>query len=145
MVKSNVHLRLVAVSVAVALTGALIILVTLNSERRSREARTRLSQVDSESFGMAEHFKDQLREVNDKMRRYASYQMDRMDRLRPSKAVSTAPDDVTRAEILHAYGEALGADVEVAASGSGYRVSMRFESLDAALDLARRLRMRVAA
>jgi hypothetical protein len=40
-----------------------------------------------------------------KQRRYASYQLDRMDRARPSKAVSTASDDRVRAEILHAYGE----------------------------------------
>jgi tetratricopeptide (TPR) repeat protein len=40
-----------------------------------------------------------------KQRRYAAYQLDRMDRQRPSKAISTAPDDVVRAEIIHAYGE----------------------------------------
>jgi hypothetical protein len=40
-----------------------------------------------------------------KQRRYASYQLDRMDRARPMKALSTAPDDRVRAEIVHAYGE----------------------------------------
>ncbi len=40
-----------------------------------------------------------------KQRRYAAYQLDRMDRQRPSKAISTAPDDLVRAEIIHAYGE----------------------------------------
>jgi len=48
--------------------------------------------------------------ANAKMRRYASYQLDRMDRLRPSKAISAAPDDVVRADILHAYGEVLALD-----------------------------------
>jgi tetratricopeptide (TPR) repeat protein len=47
---------------------------------------------------------------NARMRRYASYQLDRMDRLRPSKAITTAPDDLTRAEIIHAYGEARALD-----------------------------------
>jgi hypothetical protein len=40
-----------------------------------------------------------------KQRRYASYQLDRMDRARPAKAIATAPDDRVRAEIIHAYGE----------------------------------------
>ena len=31
-----------------------------------------------------------------KQRRYASYQLDRMDRARPSKAIATAPDDNIR-------------------------------------------------
>lgn len=48
--------------------------------------------------------------ANFKMRRYASYQLDRMDRLRPTKAISTAPDDVVRADIIHAYGEVLALD-----------------------------------
>jgi hypothetical protein len=40
-----------------------------------------------------------------KQRRYASYQLDRMDRARPSKAISTAPDDRVKSAIVHAYGE----------------------------------------
>jgi tetratricopeptide (TPR) repeat protein len=40
-----------------------------------------------------------------KQRRYAAYQLDRMDRQRPQKAIATAPDDMVRAEIIHAYGE----------------------------------------
>src|SRR5262249_44585538 len=40
-----------------------------------------------------------------KQRRYASYQLDRLDRSRPSVAVAQAPDDRGRAAILHAYGE----------------------------------------
>jgi ParB family chromosome partitioning protein len=42
-------------------------------------------------------------------------------------------------------GEALGADLEVRAAGSGYAVRMSFASLDEALELARRLRLRSAA
>jgi hypothetical protein len=40
-----------------------------------------------------------------KQRRYASYQLDRMDRARPAKAISAAPDDRVRSAIIHAYGE----------------------------------------
>ena len=55
--------------------------------------------------------------ANAKMRRYASYQLDRMDRLRPSKAISTAPDDHTRADIIHAYGEPRALDAVEAILG----------------------------
>ncbi|MBL8633018.1 MAG: hypothetical protein JNM40_07315 [Myxococcales bacterium] len=48
--------------------------------------------------------------ANYKMRRYASYQLDRMDRLRPSKAIAAASDDRVRADIIHAYGEVLAID-----------------------------------
>jgi ParB family chromosome partitioning protein len=49
-------------------------------------------------------------------------------------------------QISDALGEALGADVEVGVGPrSGYRVQLSFESLDEALDLARRLRVRAAA
>jgi hypothetical protein len=40
-----------------------------------------------------------------RQRRYASYQLDRMDRASPLKAISGTADDRVRAEILHAYGE----------------------------------------
>jgi len=40
-----------------------------------------------------------------KMRRYATYQLDRMDKAQPKKAVTGAPDEKTRAAILKAYGE----------------------------------------
>jgi|GEM_PF-3267338 len=42
-----------------------------------------------------------------KQRRYASYQLDRMDLAQPRKAISGAPDDKLRGLIVHAYGEAL--------------------------------------
>jgi tetratricopeptide (TPR) repeat protein len=40
-----------------------------------------------------------------KQRRYASYQLDRMDRARPMKAIAMAADDRVRAAIVHAYGQ----------------------------------------
>jgi hypothetical protein len=69
---------------------------------------------------------------NAKMRRYASYQLDRMDRLRPAKAISGAPDDVVRADILHAYGEVLALDAveavleQVGASSHRVRLQARW-------------------
>src|SRR5260221_7811738 len=67
---SGIRLRLIALGLALALMGALIVVVVLNSQSQARELRARLSQVDLESFGIAEHFKDALRSVNDKMRGY---------------------------------------------------------------------------
>ena len=45
-----------------------------------------------------------------RQRRYASYQLDRMDRASPTKAITNAPDDRIRAEIIHAYGEVRALD-----------------------------------
>ncbi|SPE54469.1 Signal transduction histidine kinase, nitrogen specific, NtrB [Verrucomicrobia bacterium] len=63
--------RLAGLVLAVALMGALIVLVTLNSERQSEVTHARLSEVDSQSFRIADRFKDKLRYANDKMRHYA--------------------------------------------------------------------------
>jgi ParB family transcriptional regulator, chromosome partitioning protein len=48
-------------------------------------------------------------------------------------------------QIADLLGEALGADLRVTAAGTGYRAQLSFESLDEAVALARRLRMRSAA
>jgi len=48
-------------------------------------------------------------------------------------------------QIGDALGQALGADLVVKPAGHGYRVQLEFASLDEALDLARRLRVRAAA
>src|SRR5262249_15682908 len=52
-----------------------------------------------------------------KQRRYAAYQLDRMDRQRPQKAISTAPDDRVRSEIIHAYGDTRALDAVEAILG----------------------------
>jgi hypothetical protein len=62
---------------------------------------------------------------NAKMRRYAAYQMDRMDRLRPGKALAAAADDATRAEILRAYGDARALDAVTTVLGQLDAVSHR--------------------
>lgn len=50
------------------------------------------------------------------------------------------------AQIADSLGAALGADVEVSPKGGkGYRVQLAFDSVDEALDLARRLSVRAAA
>jgi signal transduction histidine kinase len=64
MMKFGVTFRLAALGAAIGLMGGLIVFITLNSQKEANELRARLNTVDSESFGIAEHFKDQLREVN---------------------------------------------------------------------------------
>jgi signal transduction histidine kinase len=67
---SAVKFRLAALGIAIAVMGLLIAFVTLNSQRQSSELRTKLNEVDAQSYGMAEHFKDVLREGSDKLSRY---------------------------------------------------------------------------
>ena len=56
------------------------------------------------------------------------------------------PDQAAAIEqISDALGQALGTELTVAPAGTGYRAELTFDSLDAALDLARRLRVRAAA
>jgi ParB family chromosome partitioning protein len=56
------------------------------------------------------------------------------------------PDQAAAIEqIGDALGEVLGADVDVTPAGRGYRAHLTFRSLDEALELARRLRLRAAA
>jgi len=69
---SAVKLRLAVLGLAVAVMGVLIAFVTLDSQRQGAELHAKLDEVDSQSFGMAEHFKDVLREVSDKLTRYRS-------------------------------------------------------------------------
>ena len=67
---SSVQLRLTALGLAVAVMGACIVLITFASQRQAAELRDKLDQVDAESFGLAEHFKDLLRESNDRLTHY---------------------------------------------------------------------------
>ncbi len=50
MTNSRVRLRLVALGLAAGLVGALIVLVTLDSQKRVEEVRARLGQVDLEEL-----------------------------------------------------------------------------------------------
>jgi ParB family transcriptional regulator, chromosome partitioning protein len=65
-------------------------------------------------------------------------------RRRPRSRLTVHPDQAAAIELItDALGAALGREVDVAPTkGSGYRVQIGFESLDDALDVARRLRVR---
>ena len=69
---SSIRLRLTILGLAVGLMGTLIAIVTVNSQRHGEELSAKLSQVDTESFGLAEHFKDLQRDVIDKFTRFRS-------------------------------------------------------------------------
>ncbi len=68
--KFGIKFRLAALGVAAGLIGALIVFITLYSQHQGSELHARLNQLDSESFGISEQFKDTLRDVNDKLLRY---------------------------------------------------------------------------
>lgn len=68
--KFGIRFRLVALTLVVALMGLLILLATLNSQRQAGELAAHLSLVDSESFRIADEFRDSLRELNNTMQRY---------------------------------------------------------------------------
>lgn len=53
-----------------AVMGGLIAHVTLNSQYQGAELHHKLDEVEAQSFGMAEHFKDVLRDVSDKLTRF---------------------------------------------------------------------------
>ena len=70
--KFGIIFRLVVLTLVVALMGILILLATLNSQRQSSELRERLSQVDLESFRIADQFHDAMRELSNTMQRYGT-------------------------------------------------------------------------
>ena len=65
-----IRIRLAALALAVALMGALIVLVTLNIQHQGDELRARLSIVDQESFGIADRFRENLRGVSAALLQY---------------------------------------------------------------------------
>jgi len=67
---SRLRFRLAALALAIALMGAMIVFITFFSQRQGAELRTRLNDLDSQSFGIAEQFKDALRDVSDQLTRY---------------------------------------------------------------------------
>ena len=66
----NIRFRLIALALVVALMGLFILFATLNSQRQAAELRARLSQVDLESFRIADQFRESLRELNNTLQRY---------------------------------------------------------------------------
>ena len=68
--KFGIKYRFVALLLAVAVMGASILLVTLYSQRQAGDLRIRLSQVESESFRIADEFRDHFRGLNNLLQRY---------------------------------------------------------------------------
>jgi ParB family chromosome partitioning protein len=66
-------------------------------------------------------------------------------RRRPGKPGLHPDQESAIQRIAEALTEALGLDVEVTATAGGYRVQLGFESVEEALDVVRRLRVRAAA
>ena len=70
--KFGIRYRIVALTLVMALMGLLVLLATLNSQRQANELHARLTQVDSETFRIADQFRNSLRELNNTMQRYGS-------------------------------------------------------------------------
>ncbi|HLX69207.1 MAG TPA: ATP-binding protein [Verrucomicrobiae bacterium] len=70
--KLGIQFRLIALTLTVALMGLLILLATLNSQRQADELSERLAQVDSESFRIADEFRNSMRELNNTLQRYGT-------------------------------------------------------------------------
>jgi signal transduction histidine kinase len=68
----SVNFRLAALGFAAGLMGLLIVVAIVLSQRQAEKLRTQLNTVDSESFSIADHFKDSLREVNNIRFRHAT-------------------------------------------------------------------------
>jgi signal transduction histidine kinase len=66
----RVKLRLVALVLGIGLMGLVIVLMTFKSQSQAEELRFRLDQKSSESFRIAEQFRDSLSELNNALFRY---------------------------------------------------------------------------
>src|SRR5690242_20554625 len=67
---SAIKFRIITLGLGLALLGALIVAVVLTSQKQADDLSARLNQVDLESFGIAQQFKDSVRVLGDKMRTY---------------------------------------------------------------------------
>jgi signal transduction histidine kinase len=68
--KSRVKLRLFALAAAITMMGLVIAFITVTSERQADELRARLDQKDTESFRIADHFRDFLRQLDSSLFHY---------------------------------------------------------------------------
>src|SRR5262249_4254781 len=68
----DIRFRLIAFALAVVLLGVLIGLASLESEKQARELRARLSQVEFDSFRIADQFRESFRELNNTLIRYGA-------------------------------------------------------------------------
>lgn len=67
---TNVKFRLTVLGLAMAGLWVFIVFITLISQRQGAALHDKLDQVDAESYGLAEHFKDLLREGGDRLSHY---------------------------------------------------------------------------
>jgi signal transduction histidine kinase len=70
--KFDIRFRLIAFALAVVLLGVLIGLASLASQRQAGELRARLSQVEFDSFRIADQFRESFRELNNTLVRYGA-------------------------------------------------------------------------
>jgi signal transduction histidine kinase len=68
--KFGIQYRLVALVLVVAMMGVSILLATFYSQRQAETLRQRLGQVESESFRLADEFRESIRALNNIMQRY---------------------------------------------------------------------------
>ena len=68
--KLDIKYRLAALGVAVGLMGALIVFITLNSQRQATNLQIRLNDLDVETLGVANQFSASLRNVNNSLISY---------------------------------------------------------------------------
>jgi hypothetical protein len=68
--KHGIQLRLAGLGLGLGFMGLLIVIITLTSQKQAKELRNRLNQVDTESFWIADRFKNSLRDVTDHLRAY---------------------------------------------------------------------------
>ncbi len=86
-----------------------------------------------------------VRELERRARGDASDSPDRAGRRLRSRRELHPDQEAAVEQISDALGHALGCELDVAAAAGGFRVQLRVDSLEEALDLARRLRVRAAA
>jgi signal transduction histidine kinase len=70
--KFGIQHRLAALVTVVAVMGVLILLATLYSQRQADEMSDKLSRVESESFRIADQFRESLRAVNNTLQSYGT-------------------------------------------------------------------------
>ena len=68
--KVNIKYRLAALGAAVGLMGALIAFITINSQREASELQMRLSNLDVETYGIANQFNASVRNINNNLISY---------------------------------------------------------------------------
>src|SRR5262245_39400729 len=69
---SGMRLRFIALGAGITLMGSLIGVMTVKSQREAHLLRARLTQVDSESFRIADEFREFLRRLNNSLFDYGN-------------------------------------------------------------------------